>query len=173
MLLHNELQYVIAITAPITFLQISNVIAEPFSPKSPNDFSKTPTHYRQKSPNKFSPQSPNTFSPNHRTRFLQSTEYVSSNSPTYFTTRSLQKRRTLYSKSIKRFHRSASSILSFMFSSEKTQSPISPYTCHGLRALRYGWSAAVPWSRPFLLHVHGLRARRYGLRASQGRELIT
>ena len=54
---------------------------------------------------------------------------------------------------------------------EKTQSPISPYTCHGLRALCYGWSAMVPWSRLFLLHVHGLRARRYGLWASQGQEL--
>ena len=54
---------------------------------------------------------------------------------------------------------------------EKTQSPISPYTYHGLRALRYGWLAAVPWSRLFLLHVHGLRAQRYRLWASQGREL--
>ena len=53
---------------------------------------------------------------------------------------------------------------------EKAQSPISPYTCYGLRALRYGWSASVPWSRLFLLHMHGLRARRYGLWASQGRE---
>ena len=54
---------------------------------------------------------------------------------------------------------------------EKTQFPISPYMCHGLRALCYGWSATVPWSRLFLLHVHGLRARRYGLWTSQGREL--
>ena len=54
---------------------------------------------------------------------------------------------------------------------EKTQSLISPYTCYGLRALRYGWSAVVPWSRLFLLHVHGLRAQCYGLWASQGREL--
>ena len=54
---------------------------------------------------------------------------------------------------------------------EKTQSLISPYTCYGLRALRYGWSAVVLWSRLFLLHVHGLRALRYGLWASQGREL--
>ena len=43
-----------------------------------------------------------------------------------------------------------------------------PYTCYGLRALRYGWSAAAPWSRLFLLHVHGLRARRYELWASKG-----
>ena len=56
---------------------------------------------------------------------------------------------------------------------EKTQSPIPPYMCHGLHALRYGWSAVVPWSRLFLLHMHGLRARRYGLWASQGRELST
>ena len=49
---------------------------------------------------------------------------------------------------------------------EKTQSPISPYTCYGLQALRYGWSAMVPWSHLFLLHLHGLRARRYGLWAS-------
>ena len=53
---------------------------------------------------------------------------------------------------------------------EKTQSPISPHTYYGLRALRYGWSAAVPWSRLFLLHVHGLRARCYRLWASQGQE---
>ena len=68
------------------------------------------------------------------------------------------------------FHRSVSNILSFLFSYEKTQSLISPYMCYGLRALRYGWSAMVPWSRLFLLHVHGLRARRYGLWASQGQE---
>ena len=43
--------------------------------------------------------------------------------------------------------------------------------CYGLCALRYGWSAVVPWSCLFLLHVHGLRARHYGLWASQGREL--
>ena len=48
---------------------------------------------------------------------------------------------------------------------------VSPYMCHGLRALRYGWSAVVPWSRLFILHVYGLRARRYGLWASQGWEL--
>ena len=54
---------------------------------------------------------------------------------------------------------------------EKTQSSISPYTCYGLCALRYGWSAMVPWSRLFLLHVHGLYARCCGLWASQGREL--
>ena len=63
-----------------------------------------------------------------------------------------------------------SSTCSALFSMEKTQSPISPYTCHGLRALRYGWSAAVPWSCLFLLHVHELRARYYGLWASQGQE---
>ena len=56
---------------------------------------------------------------------------------------------------------------------EKTQSLISPYTCYGLRALRYGWSAMVPRSRLFLLHIHGLRARHYGLWASQGQELST
>ena len=54
---------------------------------------------------------------------------------------------------------------------EKIQPPISPYMCYGLRTLRYGWSAMVPWPRLFLLHVHGLRARCYGLWASQGREL--
>ena len=43
--------------------------------------------------------------------------------------------------------------------------------CYRLHALRYGWSAMVPWSRLFLLHVHGLRARCYGLWASQGRGL--
>ena len=54
---------------------------------------------------------------------------------------------------------------------EKTQSLISPYTCHELCALRYGWLAMVLWSRLFLLHVHGICARHYGLWASQGREL--
>ena len=49
---------------------------------------------------------------------------------------------------------------------ETALSPAPPYTCYGLRTLRYGWSAAAPWSRLFLLHVHGLRARRYGLWAS-------
>ena len=43
--------------------------------------------------------------------------------------------------------------------------------CYGLRALRYGWSAAVLWSHLFSLHVYGLRTRRYGLWVSQGREL--
>ena len=69
------------------------------------------------------------------------------------------------------FRRSASSILSFLFSSEKTQPPISPYTCHRPRALCYGWSAVVPWSCLFFLHVHGLCARRYRLWAIRGREL--
>ena len=49
-------------------------------------------------------------------------------------------------------------------------SPAPPYTCYGLRVLCYGWSAMVPWSCLFLLHVHGLRARHYGLWASQGQE---
>ena len=51
-----------------------------------------------------------------------------------------------------------------------TQSSISPYTCYGLRALRYGWSAAVLWSHLFFLHIYGLRTRHYGLWVSQGRE---
>ena len=46
-----------------------------------------------------------------------------------------------------------------------------PYTCYGLCALRYGWSAAALWSRLFRLHVHGLRARCYGLWASQGQRV--
>ena len=66
---------------------------------------------------------------------------------------------------------SPSSTCFVLCSMEKTQSPISPYTCYGLCALHYGWSAMVPWSRMFLLHVHGLHAWRYGLWASQGREL--
>jgi len=53
---------------------------------------------------------------------------------------------------------------------EKTQFLISPYTCYGLRALCYGWSAAVLWSDLFFLHVYGLHARCYGLWVSQGRE---
>ena len=53
---------------------------------------------------------------------------------------------------------------------EKTQPPIFPYTCHGLCALRHGWSAMVPGSCLLLLHMHRLRARRYGLWVSQGQE---
>ena len=45
---------------------------------------------------------------------------------------------------------------------ETALSPAPAYTCHGLCALRYEWSAAAPWSRLFLLHVHELRALRYG-----------
>ena len=70
----------------------------------------------------------------------------------------------------KLFRQPPSSTHSALFPMEKTQSPISPYTCYGLRALRHGWSATVPWSRLFVLHVYGLHARRYGLWASQGRE---
>ena len=68
------------------------------------------------------------------------------------------------------FRRSASSIRYVLFSMEKIQSLISPYTCCGLRALRYGWSAVVPRSCLFVLHVHGLRARCYGIWAIQGQE---
>ena len=49
---------------------------------------------------------------------------------------------------------------------ETTLSPAPLYMCYGLYALRYGWSAAAPWLRLFLLHVHGLCARCYGLWAS-------
>ena len=66
----------------------------------------------------------------------------------------------------KLFRQPSSSIRFTLFSMEKTQSPIPPYMCHGLHALRYGWSAVVPWSRLFLLHMHGLHARRHGLWAS-------
>ena len=71
----------------------------------------------------------------------------------------------------KLFRQPLSSTCSALRSMEKTQSSISPYTCYGLRALRYGWLAVIPWSCLFLLHVHGLRARCYGLWSSQGREL--
>ena len=40
-------------------------------------------------------------------------------------------------------NRQAEHVLLYL-SLEKTQSLISPYMCYGLRALRYGWSAAVP-----------------------------
>ena len=74
-----------------------------------------------------------------------------------------------YTTSIpKLFQQLPSSTRSAMFFMEKTQFLISPKTCHGLRALRHGWSTAVPGSRLFLLHVHGLRARRYGVWASRG-----
>ena len=97
-ILHNDLKY---------------ELAEEFSPKSPNDFSKLPTTIL---PNKFlqiskasakcfSPKSPNSFLQNHRTfspkrrqfftesrriSVLQITEHVSSKSPTYLATRFLQ-----------------------------------------------------------------------------------
>ena len=97
-ILHNDLKY---------------ELAEEFSPKSPNDFSKSPTMI---SPNKFlqiskasakrfSPKSPNvllqnsrTFSPKRRQFFtesrrisvLQITEHVSSKSPTYLAARFVQ-----------------------------------------------------------------------------------
>ena len=57
MLLHNELQYEIAITAPTTFLQISNVFAEKVSPNCRPRFSKSPTYFAEQ------------VSPNHRPRF--------------------------------------------------------------------------------------------------------
>ena len=68
------------------------------------------------------------------------------------------------------FRQSPSRTHSILCSMEKTQSSISPYMCYGLCALHYRWSATVPWSRLFLLHVHGLRARCYGLWASEGQE---
>ena len=71
----------------------------------------------------------------------------------------------------KLFHQPSSSTHFVLFSMEKTQSPISPYTCYGLRTLCYGWSVVVPWSHLFLLHVHRLHTRRYVIRASQGQEL--
>jgi len=103
------------------------------------------------------------FSPNRRTCFLQIANVF---------------RQTCFSKSpnillqiSKIFRPLPSSTRLDLCSMEETLSPISPYMCYGLRARRYGWSAVVPWSRLFLLHVHGLRARRYGLWASQGQEL--
>ena len=80
------------------------------------------------------------------------------------------KRSAVFLHISKMFCQLSSSTHFVLCSMEKTQSPISPYMCYGLRALRYGWSATVPWSRLFLLHMHGLRARRYGLWASQGQE---
>ena len=70
----------------------------------------------------------------------------------------------------KTLHQPPSSTCSVLCSMEKTQSLISPYTCYELCALCYRWSATVPWSCLFLLHVHGLRARCYGIWASQGQE---
>ena len=64
------------------------------------------------------------------------------------------------------FRQPLSSTRSALISMEKTQSLISPYTYYRIRALCYGWSAVVPWSCLFLLHVHGLHAWRYGLWAS-------
>ena len=83
MLLHDELQYVIAVTASTTFLQI----AEHVFSKSPNmispnrrtcflhnrrtRFLQIAEHDFSKSLNMFSPQLPNVISPNRRARFLQ------------------------------------------------------------------------------------------------------
>ena len=76
-ILHNDLQY---------------EITEWFCPKSPNDFSKSPTTI---SPNKFlqiskasakrfSPKSPNSFLQNHRTVFSKIAERFSQKSPNGF-----------------------------------------------------------------------------------------
>ena len=43
------------------------------------------------------------------------------------------------------FHQPPNSTRSALRPLEKTKAPTSPYTCYGPRALRYGWSAAVPW----------------------------
>ena len=77
---------------------------------------------------------------------------------------------TMFLHISKMFRRPPSSTCSVLCSMEKTQSLISPYTCYGLHALRYGWSAMVPWSRLFLLYVHGLRTQHYEIWASQGQE---
>jgi hypothetical protein len=52
------------------------------------------------------------------------------------------------------------------------EDPVFDLSLHVLwaRALRYGWSTTISWSRLFVLHVYELRARRYGLWVSQGRE---
>ena len=108
MLLHNELQYEIDITAPTTFLQISNVIAERFSPISPNNFTKSPTHFCQKSPNRSSPNRRthllqianvflHAFSPNHRTLCSKSPRYFTDQRATYFLFCSLRRRPSLWS----------------------------------------------------------------------------
>ena len=75
MLLHCELQYEIAITAPTTFLQISNVTAERF-------FSNTVELFLQ--------IADTFFAKNHQISLLQIAEHVFSKSPTYFATRFLQ-----------------------------------------------------------------------------------
>ena len=81
------------------------------------------------------------------------------------------KRSAMYLHISKILHQMTSNTHYVVCSMKKTQSLISPYTCYELHALRYGWSAVVPWSRLFLLHVHRLRARCYGIWASQGQEL--
>ena len=115
-----------------------------------NDFSKSPTHF---------------FTEDRLISVPLSTEHVSSNMPMYLAKRFLQTA-GYFTPNIRVVSPISGQLLSFLFSSEKTQPLISPYTCHGLHALRYGWSAVVPWSCLFLLHVHGLRARHYGLWAS-------
>ena len=168
MLFHDELQYVLAVTAPTKF-----------SPNRQTLFLRIAKHDFSKSPNTISPnrrprflqnakyvfsKTPNTFSPKRRIRFLQIAEFVFSKSPNSFS----PNRRTRFLQIAKHFLIEEQHAFFFLISSETTQSPISPYTCYGLRALRYVWSAVVLWSHLFFLHVYGLCARRYGLWVSQG-----
>ena len=131
---------------PYHFLQIADHVSPNLQRISPNRFLQITDHVspnlQRISPNMFL-QIADHVSPNLQrispSRFLQIADHISLNfqriSPHVFSknvehfTPNLQKR----------FHGPASSILSFLFSSEKTQSSIPPYTCHGLRTLRYGW----------------------------------
>ena len=108
MLHHCKLQYEITITAPTKFLQISNVIAERFSPISPNNFTKSPTHFCQKSPNRSSPNRRthllqianvflHAFSPNRRTLCSKSPRYFTDQRAAYFLFCSLRRRPSLRS----------------------------------------------------------------------------
>ena len=94
--------------SPNKFLQIFKVIAERFSPKSPNNFSKSPTHFRRKSTNKFSPNhrthflqitnvSRHTFSPNRRTLYSKFPRYFTDQRATYFLFCSIRRRPSLRS----------------------------------------------------------------------------
>ena len=98
--LHDELQNEIAITAPTTFLQISNVFAERVSPNRRTRFLQITKNVFSKSPNMFSPNcqciSPHV-SPNHRRFFSKSPRYFTDQRAAYVLFCSLWRRPCLRS----------------------------------------------------------------------------
>jgi len=136
------------------------------------------TKYAQKSPNTITPKTPNTITPkitehdnskNRRTRLLQK-------SPNTITPKidehDFSKNRLLcflritkvfpskndndflHSK-FRNIARQATHVCLFCFLWGRPSLRLLPTRAKGLRALRYGWSAAVPWSCLLILHVSG------------------